>query len=130
MDGDPYGEYYKTIKLTDFNISTSRAGTQTKVGTPRMHSLLSICLTHSNMTLIRMAIEYMAPELMQRKEEIDTAKTDSMSLRYSFSCFSFLLLLCFVLFSPFSLSLFLFLFSFFLLLIIISAQFGRMGCSW
>ena len=116
MDGDPYGEYYKTIKLTDFNISTSRAGTQTKVGTPRMHSLLSICLTHSNMTLIRMAIEYMAPELMQRKEEIDTAKTDSMSLRYYRSLVSLFSLLFSVSFSvsfSFLFSLFSLLFSLF-----------------
>jgi len=62
VDGDPDGlpncEYYHTVKLCDFNISTSSQGALTKLGTP----------------------EYMPPELIIHRDNpnyiIDTEKAD------------------------------------------------------
>ncbi|KAL6072453.1 Protein kinase domain-containing protein [Balamuthia mandrillaris] len=59
LDGDPYAEYYQGVKLCDFNISTRRADSITKAGTP----------------------QYMAPELLSsdNSQMVDNEKADIWS---------------------------------------------------
>lgn len=74
VDGDE-GEFFKSVKLCDFNISTFRSDAFSRVGTPRtirffLFLIIPIKLLRS---------EYMAPELLSNTDgrAFDTEKADS-----------------------------------------------------
>ncbi len=88
VDGDE-GEFFKSVKLCDFNISTYRSDAFSRVGTPRTHHNGRQSSLHHTTALLcpftdSDCAEYMAPELLNNTEgrPIDTEKADSALLAW------------------------------------------------